>query len=584
VAAEEAAKKADGPDERRSVDGAMRNVVDQTSPDPFFPPRLKNPELINLSMKNSTLKNPTLKNRCLGFLGANRTSIAMTLFGLGLTVGVYTTFSALSHTPIATVSDQILASNTYTLRTKLRKIETGETQLAAATGQGPQTAAAGVADPSAHSDQAPRSIEDLIEADQEPITESPPPVEPFVTKTAVVRKGDTLSTVLARTGIGAQDIHRIAGALAQNFNPRHLRAGQEVELTFQNIPSATSDMVVASLSSPISLDIFDFGETDQEKFEPRLTSLEIATDVDRKVRVERTDIDAFASREVVAKLEEGYTRAYGEITSSLYVSAQQQGVPSSVIAELIRMHSYDVDFQREIRAGDSFEVFYKQYVDDEGNPVKAGEVLFGSLILRGNRFAYYRYVTPDDNEADYYDENGQSAKKFLMRTPVDGARISSQFGMRKHPILGYTKKHTGIDFAARSGTPIMAAGSGTVVRAGVNGGYGNYVQIRHANGYKTAYAHMKGFAKGTKVGAKVKQGQVIGYVGSTGRSTGPHLHYEVHKDNQKINPASVKELTGRKLTGKMLEAFKDNRTKLDIRMAEYPIAKPVRTAQIGERG
>lgn len=535
----------------------------------------QHPHSTSHNEQNSEQNGHCLKNEILGFWSSHRTSLALSLFGVGLAFGIVSTFSALSQAPIASVGDDILASRPYTLRTELRRLATdsdkqAEQQVATATPQQAGTPKT-----------TPKTIEDLL-GDPETVQAEAAPVktiEPFVTKTATVKRGDTLSTVLARAGLNNVDIHRIASALAQNFNPRHLRAGQDIELTFQNIPHATPEIITASLTSPIGLNLFDFGK-DEDDFEPQLTAMEIKTAVDRSVRVERTDLDNFESQEIVAELGEGFMRAYGKIDSSLYVSAQKQGVPGAVIAELIRMHSYDVDFQREIRAGDTFEVFYKEYTDEDGNPVKSGDVLFGSLTLRGKRFAYYRYVTPDDNEVDYYDENGQSAKKFLMKTPVDGARISSTFGMRKHPILGYTKQHTGIDFAARSGTPIMAAGSGTIIKAGVNGGYGNYVLIRHANSYRTAYAHMKSFAKGTKVGAKVSQGQIIGYVGTTGRSTGPHLHYEVHRDGIKINPSSVKALTGRKLNGDLLEAFNSERSKLELRMAEYPVGKPVVTAQV----
>ena len=177
------------------------------------------------------------------------------------------------------------------------------------------------------------------------------------------------------------------------------------------------------------------------------------------------------------------------------------------------------------------------------------------MTLSGKEFSVYRFKTDDDGFTDYYDEKGRSVKKTLMRTPIDGARLTSGFGKRKHPTLGYTKMHRGVDFGARSGTPIMAAGNGTVEFAARNGGYGNYVRIRHNSEFKTAYAHMRKFGKGVRKGARVKQGQVIGYVGTTGRSTGPHLHYEVHKDGRQINPLSVKLPAGRKLGGKMLAAF-----------------------------
>ena len=197
------------------------------------------------------------------------------------------------------------------------------------------------------------------------------------------------------------------------------------------------------------------------------------------------------------------------------------------------------------------------------------------MTLSGTEVSLYRYKTPDDGFTDYYTATGQSVRKTLMRTPIDGARLTSRFGKRRHPILGYTKMHRGVDFGARRGTPIMAAGNGVVEMAGRNGAYGNYVRIRHNTEYKTAYAHMKGFAKGIRKGKRVKQGQVIGYVGSTGRSTSPHLHYEVHKKGRQINPLSVKLPAGRKLKGKILANFKTFTGKVDKAVAALPLDKQV---------
>jgi murein DD-endopeptidase MepM/ murein hydrolase activator NlpD len=246
---------------------------------------------------------------------------------------------------------------------------------------------------------------------------------------------------------------------------------------------------------------------------------------------------------------------------------------------MIRMFSYSIDFQREIHPGDTFEVFFDRKYDDQGVAVKEGQIAYASLTVEGKSHRLWRFKTADGNW-DYYDENGNSMKKFLMKTPVDGARISSGFGMRKHPILGFTKFHEGVDFAAPKGTPIYAAGDGVVKIAGWVNGYGNFVELGHANRYETAYGHMSAFAKGIRPGVRVHQGQVIGYVGSTGRSTGPHLHYEIHIAGKKVNPLGVKVATGIKLSGKQLAAFKANREKVATQMAEAPLLTKV--AQAGE--
>jgi murein DD-endopeptidase MepM/ murein hydrolase activator NlpD len=233
-----------------------------------------------------------------------------------------------------------------------------------------------------------------------------------------------------------------------------------------------------------------------------------------------------------------------------------------VLSDLIRIFSFDVDFQRDIQPGDGFEVLYDAKLEADGSLAKAGDVRFAAMTLSGKRFELYAF-TPKSGISDFFDTKGQSVRKTLMRTPIDGARLSSRFGMRKHPILGYTRMHRGTDFAAPTGTPIYAAGDGTVTVAGRKGAYGNYVRIRHNSTYDTAYAHMKGFAKGIRSGTRVRQGQIIGYVGTTGRSTGPHLHYEVLVNGKQINPSKIKLASGEQLKGDDLANFQDHRAEID---------------------
>ncbi len=231
------------------------------------------------------------------------------------------------------------------------------------------------------------------------------------------------------------------------------------------------------------------------------------------------------------------------------------GVPASVRAKMLNILSYGLDLQREVQPNDRFEIIYDATVTEEGDVVAGGAIQYVALIQKNRAKRYFRFDDPSYG-IDYYDEQGRSSKKLLMKTPIDGARLSSHYGMRKHPILGYSKMHTGTDFAAPTGTKIYAAGSGKVVKAGWLGGYGNYIRIKHRSGYETAYAHMVRFAKGIRTGVSVSQGQVIGYVGSTGRSTGPHLHYEVLVNGKHVNPMGLNLPSGRDLEKKSLPAFK----------------------------
>jgi murein DD-endopeptidase MepM/ murein hydrolase activator NlpD len=247
-------------------------------------------------------------------------------------------------------------------------------------------------------------------------------------------------------------------------------------------------------------------------------------------------------------------RAAGSIQSSLFEAGQADGVPIEVMGEIIHAFSYDVDFQRDIQPGDSYEILYERYADGAGNLAKTGDILFASLTLSGRKLALYRYTTAD-GRTDWFNPKGDSVRKALLRTPVDGAKITSGFGMRMHPILGYSLMHKGVDFGAPIGTPIYAAGDGKIQQIGPFSGYGNYIRIKHTAQYATAYGHISRFAGGLRVGSRVSQGQVIAYVGMTGRATGPHLHFEVILNGKQINPQSIKLPAGEKLRGKELKTY-----------------------------
>jgi len=254
---------------------------------------------------------------------------------------------------------------------------------------------------------------------------------------------------------------------------------------------------------------------------------------------------------------------------STYRASKAQSLPDDFITKVLKIHSYDVDFKQKVRAGDSFELFYEIIQDDAGNE-KPGELLYAALNIGGETHGYYRFRTPD-GVVDYYDDKGSNSKKFLMRTPVRAARLTSGFGYRRHPVLKILKLHSGVDWAGPVGTPIMAAGNGTIEVAGREGGYGNYVRIRHANGYKTAYGHMLRFAEGVTKGVKVRQGQIIGYLGNSGMSTGPHVHYEVLVNNRFTNPLSIKIPRSRQLQGRLLSEFKRERARIDDLMHRSPV-------------
>jgi murein DD-endopeptidase MepM/ murein hydrolase activator NlpD len=271
----------------------------------------------------------------------------------------------------------------------------------------------------------------------------------------------------------------------------------------------------------------------------------------------------FNSNVLEKELEKVITYKESKITNSLYQTAISLKIKPNIIIEFARLYGFQVDFQRDIWKDDSFQVIYEEFLNKDEEVVETGNIIFANLNLQNEDLKLYRHEY-EKNKIDYFDENGKSMRKTLMKTPINGARLSSSFGKRKHPILGFTKMHTGTDFAAPTGTPILASGDGLVVRAQWCGGGGNCVKIKHNRVYQTVYAHMSKFGKGIKKGVRVKQGQIIGYVGSTGLSTGPHLHYEVIENGKKINSQKLKLPSGKVLKGDNRKVFEVNKIKIDV--------------------
>jgi len=357
-------------------------------------------------------------------------------------------------------------------------------------------------------------------------------------KPVVVKSGDTLAKILERAGANNKQANSIIKSLSGIFDPRSLKVNQKIFARF--VPAFPN----ADEAGGIGSDVF--------------AGLVIPLDHRNRIEISLNNAsndESFIAKKVSFELMPENVRAEGIIDSSLYLAAANKGVTPPVINELIRIFSWDVDFQRDIWKNDSFEVMYQRFRDEDGNVVYNDGIKYAALTLQGKKKAIYLHQLKYGT-TDYFDENGQSARKALMRTPINGARLSSTFGKRKHPVLGYTKMHKGADFAAPTGTPIYAAGNGTIEMSGRNGAYGNYVRIRHNSEYATAYAHMKSIKRGMGKGKRVTQGQVIGYVGTTGRSTGPHLHYEILRAGQQVNPLKVKMPSGKKLSGGELARFK----------------------------
>ena len=381
------------------------------------------------------------------------------------------------------------------------------------------------------------------------------------TRTLKVGSGDTIVGVLQHAGASAEDAAAAVDALKPLYSPRSIRSGQTFEATFgpasaQAAPADTG----ASATDTAPAD-------DSDSSERRLLALSFSPSIERQITVSLTVPDGYMARDVPRRLEGRFEHAGATIDSSLYLAAIQAGLPANLIVDLIRIFSYDVDFQRDVQPGDAFDVVFSRMYTPEGQAAKPGDIVSASMTLSGKKHTLYRFESGGDEE--YFDADGHSAKSLLMKTPVDGARISSTFGRRFHPVLGYTRMHKGIDFAVPTGTPVMAAGGGSVSFAGYAGEYGNFVVITHANGYSTAYGHLSRFA--VKTGSRVHQGQVVAYSGATGLVTGPHLHYEIRVNNSQVNPAAVKVAAGRALEGEERQAFLAERARIDTLVASLPV-------------
>ena len=353
-------------------------------------------------------------------------------------------------------------------------------------------------------------------------------------KTAVreftVRRGDTLARILRRAGIDRTQTHDAAAAFGKVFDLRKLRLGEVVRITL------SADKHIQEI------------RIDRGPEEYILTRGDEAGVPFAAVRTEKA-------------LTRNLVLAAGGIRTSLYVSAKKAKVPYNILAQMIRLYSWSVDFQREIQPGDTFEITYERFSDAAGNVLVDGEIVYAQMVLSGDTRPLFRFET-GPGRVEYFDEKGRGARRTLMRTPIDGARLSSSYGKRRHPILGFTRMHRGVDFAAPRGTPIYAAGDGVVSYRGWKGAYGRYVQIRHNSTYSTAYAHLSRFRRGVTKGSRVRQGQVLGYVGSSGLSTGPHLHYEVLVNSRKVNPLSLKLPAGTRLKGPALVRFHAERRRI----------------------
>jgi murein DD-endopeptidase MepM/ murein hydrolase activator NlpD len=369
-----------------------------------------------------------------------------------------------------------------------------------------------------------------------------------------VEKGDTLAKLLVENSIDEATAEEVASLFGSAFDLPDLAEGDRIRLAFG--PSADggdgAEVLRVSIYGPEA----------------------------HKATVARSDTGAFvaaeepdASMPAVAAAEEpaeesvvGGGGGSMSLYQSFYQTALEQAVPEQVIKEMVRIYSFDVDFNAPVRPGDTFEAFYAE--DEDGQPLASPEVLYASLTVGGTTRKFYRFRAPDDGSMDFYDETGKSAQKFLMRKPMAKGTFRSGFGMRRHPILRWVKAHTGVDWAAPTGTPIVASGNGVVEQAEWRSGYGRWVKLRHTNGYETGYAHMSGIAKGIKPGIRVRQGQVIGYVGSTGLSTGPHLHYEVHINGRPVDPLRIRLPRGRELGGTVLTSFGAERDRIDALMGK----------------
>jgi murein DD-endopeptidase MepM/ murein hydrolase activator NlpD len=366
----------------------------------------------------------------------------------------------------------------------------------------------------------------------------------------VVKKGDSVTSILREQGATPEEAKSIATTLGARGRDGGLREGQKLRILMA--PAAPGP---GQRLQPYRVIVAN---------DSTIEAVAALSDLGKYVAVDVQSMNTVT--ETADNSDDDEDDGTGvRLYQSIYETALRNKVPPSVIEDMVRIYSYDVDFQRKVQPGDSFDVFFAG--DDENTAItEKTEVLFASLTVGGETKKYYRFQTPDDSVVDFYDETGKSAKKFLVRKPVNNAIMRSGFGGRRHPILGYVKMHTGVDWATPYGTPIFASGNGIVEKVGWEGGYGKYVRLKHNNGYETAYGHMSAFAKGMQPGKRVRQGQVIGFVGSTGMSTGAHVHYEILVNGRFVDPMRIKLPRGRSLEGPLMANFEKERDRLDAMM------------------
>ena len=358
---------------------------------------------------------------------------------------------------------------------------------------------------------------------------------PYTEYKYTIKTNDSIEKILNNFNVDANEIKQVVKKLKEK-KLVNIYAGREVSIIVKKTPNKRNSVV--NIFYPISNVL--------------------------KVTVRKDEEAGFVATKNIIRLTKKEVIVKNSIKDNLYSSAIKAGVEPNIIVEFARIYGFEIDFQRDIRKGDWFEIYYERFHDDNNAVKDTGKIIYASMFVNNREINLYSFK--DDNELGFYDVSGKSIVKALMKTPINGARLSSSFGKRKHPILGYTKTHFGTDFAAPTGTPIMASGSGTVIKAGWCGGGGNCIKIRHNSSYSTVYAHLSKF--NTRKGKKVQQGQIIGYVGSTGMSTGPHLHYEVHYNSKPVNSQKLKLPSGKVLKGDARKNFEIERIKTDVKLSE----------------
>ena len=371
---------------------------------------------------------------------------------------------------------------------------------------------------------------------------------------------------------------KTVNSIFENFESRFLKVNHKVSknqtlssiFKIYKIPNKEINLILNSFNKKDkikNLKVNEIIKINIDKYKNKVLKIILPVNRSKKIELTRNfEKNTFIRKEIITNFKKKLVFKEGKITQSLYRTAMNEGIQANIIVEFARIYGFQIDFQRDIRRNDTFQIIYETFEDENNKIFKTGNIVYADLNLSNQSNAFY-YFNQKDNEG-HYDINGKSVKKALMKTPINGARLSSKFGMRKHPIDGYNKMHRGTDFAAPMGTPIMASGDGIVIRSRWCGGGGNCVKIKHNSSYSTVYAHMSKFANGVRKGKRVKQGQIIGYVGSTGKSTGPHLHYEVIHNGKRINSQTLKLPSGKILKGKVRKSFEVKRIKIDVLKSE----------------